>query len=246
VSIISKYPVVVKASRRHGVGIAICKNKSDLKKNYIEMSSKFGRCFVQEYIPNGGEYGVYTIFNFNSEPIALTVHKRIRTLYSYGGVSTFRETLKNEKLVKIAFKLLKKIKWSGAAMVEFRIDNRNKLPKLIEINPRFWGSLQLSILAGIDFPYTLYKLILNKDIEPKLNFKEGVKCRWAIGDICGFFNSQNKLNFFIDFLKPNINYDILSLRDPAPFFNSVISQLKNSGDTEQRDENPIIRKSELI
>ena len=33
-------------------------------------------------------------------------------------------------------------------------------PKLIEVNPRFWGSLALAIYAGIDFPYLLYKLAM--------------------------------------------------------------------------------------
>jgi len=240
VSIVRQYPVVVKPSRRHAVGIAICKKESELREKYIKMSSKYGHCFVQEYIPNDGEFGVYTIFNFNSEPIALTVHKRNRTLYPYGGVSTFRGTVRNENLVKIAFELLKKINWSGVAMVEFRIDARDGIPKLIEINPRFWGSLQLSVLAGVDFPYMLYKLMMHEDTTPMLCFKEGVLCRWIGGDITGFFHCSNKLGFILDFLKPNINYDILSLRDPGPFFTSIFAPLKDSGDEEPRDEDPVI------
>jgi len=43
-------------------------------------------------------------------------------------------------------------------MVEFRVDARDGTAKLMEVNPRFWGSLQLSILSGADFPYLLYNL----------------------------------------------------------------------------------------
>jgi len=30
--------------------------------------------------------------------------------------------------------------WHGVAMVEFWIDSRDGKPKLMEINPRFWGT----------------------------------------------------------------------------------------------------------
>lgn len=245
-SAISRYPVVVKPSKRHGVGIAICKTKSELKEKYSEMVSRYGDCIVQEYIPNGGEWGVYTLFDYNSKPVALTVQKRRRTLHHYGGASTFRETIRNERLVKIAFDLLKKLKWSGVAMVEFRIDARDGIPKLMEINPRFWGSLQLSISSGVDFPHLLYRLTTDKKIVPNLYFREGVQCRWLAGDIVGFFHSSEKLNFIKDFLKLRTKYDVLSLSDPKPFIISVIRPIKGSGDEEPREDDPTINIKELM
>jgi hypothetical protein len=49
--------------------------------------------------------------------------------------------------------------WHGVAMVEFKIDRRDQLPKLMEINGRFWGSLQLAIDAGVDFPAILLQTL---------------------------------------------------------------------------------------
>ncbi len=44
-------------------------------------------------------------------------------------------------------------------MVEFKLDRRKgNAAKLIDVNGRFWGSLQLAILSGVDFPYYLYQL----------------------------------------------------------------------------------------
>ena len=242
---IQQYPIVVKASRRHSVGIAICNNEHELRKNYAEMTLKFGICIVQEFIPNGGEYGVYTLFDYKSEPLALTVQKRCRTLYDYGGISTLRETVKDEKLVKTAFKLLKKISWVGVAMVEFRIDARDGVPKLMEINPRLWGSLQLSIFSGADFPYLYYKVIMNEKVEPSLCFKEGVQCRWLEGDITGFAHCKNKIKFMIDFFNPNIKYDVISLQDPRPFLHSLFSPVKNPDMEVYVDEKFRILKKEL-
>jgi predicted ATP-grasp superfamily ATP-dependent carboligase len=235
---IKQYPVVIKASRRHAIGIVICYNSSDLKKEYKKMVNKYGPCLVQEYIPNGGEFGVYTIFNKNSEPIGLSVKKRLKCMNTYGGVSTLRETVDNKELVNIAFKLLKKMKWFGVAMVEFRFDSRDGLPKLMEINPRFWGSLHLSIQSGIDFPHMLYELISKGETTPMLDFKKGVQSRWLFGEVTRFIRFSNKLEVVKDFFTPVSNYDILSLKDPGPIVISTFFPPKDSSDEEPRIENP--------
>ena len=242
---IEKYPVVVKATRRHGVGIVICNNSSDLKKHYMKMVSKYGPCIVQDYIPNGGEFGVYAIFNRNSEPIGLTVQKRLNCVNTYGGVSTLRETVEKNDLVNIAIKLLKKMKWFGVAMVEFRVDKRDGLPKLMEINPRFWGSLHLSILSGVDFPYMLYELTTKGETTPMLNFKKGVQSRWLFGELTRFRRFSNKLDIVKDIFTPAQNYDILSLKDPGPIIISTLFPPKDSCDEEPRLENSDIPMREL-
>ncbi len=42
--------------------------------------------------------------------------------------------------------------WTGVAMVEFKLDARDGVAKLMEINGRFWGSLQLADRRGRRFP----------------------------------------------------------------------------------------------
>jgi len=217
------YPVVIKSSIKHGVGIAICNSSDELVQKYKQMVEKHGKCFLQDFIPNGGEIGVYTIFNKKSEPVALSVQKRIRTIYPYGGVSILRETIKNDKIVDIAFKYLKALKWFGPAMVEFKVDARSNKAKFMEINPRWWGSISLSVASGINFPYILYKMAKNDDIEPNLNYKVGVKCRSFYGDILWYFKSKNKLKNLSILFDFKTNLDILSLTDPIPMFIAPIT-----------------------
>jgi predicted ATP-grasp superfamily ATP-dependent carboligase len=233
---IDNYPVIVKPSKRHGIKISICDSQIDLKINYNDMTKKYGQCIVQEFIPNGGEVGVYTIFDKNSDPIALTVQERLRCMNSYGGISTLRKTIKNDELVNIAFNLLKIINWSGAAMVEFRIDSRDNKPKLMEINPRFWGSLQLSISSGIDFPYILYQLTMDEKPQLNLDFKENVYCRWFIGEITNFFNYSGKIKRLVDLMRPKVINDVISINDPKPGLVSLFSPVVNSSDEEPRND----------
>jgi hypothetical protein len=56
------------------------------------------------------------------------------------------------------------------------------MPKLMEINPRFWGSLQGAISAGMDFPFLVYKLFQEGDIDKENHYKTGVRTRNAIAN----------------------------------------------------------------
>ena len=229
-----EYPVVVKPNRGFGTrGVFLCNSTDELFESGKHVHDEYGSFLVQEYIPKGDEIGVYTLFDFDSEPCALSVQRRIRSYPISGGPSTLRETIRDEKIVDLAFRLLKAMKWFGVAMVEFRVDPRDGVPKLMEINPRFWGSLQLSILSGVDFPYLLYKLVTEGYIEPDLDYKTGVKCRWLLpGDMLWFFSAPNKLRNLKEFIKFNTNYDILSWDDPGPTFGFMMATARYMFDRE--------------
>lgn len=86
------------------------------------------------------------------------MHKRIRELYTMGGPSTCAISVYDPKLLDYGLKILGALNWHGIAMVEFKKDSKDGTFKLMEINPKFWGSLDLAIASGIDFPYLLYKM----------------------------------------------------------------------------------------
>lgn len=138
------------------------------------------RFFLQEYIPGQG-YGFYALFN-RGIPKAYFMLKRIHEVPFTGGPSSLRESIYEEKLKEYGLKILKELNWHGVAMVEFRRDRRDGEFKFIEINPRFWGSLALSIFAGIDFPYLLIKLAQGQDLVENFNYKLGIKSRWLFGE----------------------------------------------------------------
>lgn len=232
-----EYPVVIKPRISSGSrGVKICNSWEELDINFKKISSNYGKLLIQEYIPYGGELGVYTLFNHESEPKNVTVQKRIRSYPVSGGPSTLRKTIKNEisnQAIETAFNLLKIMNWECVGMVEFRVDSRDNSLKLMEVNPRFWGSLQLSILAGVDFPYRLYKMITDGDIDENLNYKENTYCRWLLpGDILWYLNSPNKLKNIKKLLNFSNPDDILSWSDPGPTFGFILATLRYIFDKE--------------
>jgi predicted ATP-grasp superfamily ATP-dependent carboligase len=66
-------------------------------------------------------------------------------------------------------------------MVEFRV-RADGTPVFLEVNGRFWNSLALPIHAGVNFPALLAELAENGDVPLTTTYREGVRCRWLLGD----------------------------------------------------------------
>jgi predicted ATP-grasp superfamily ATP-dependent carboligase len=137
---------------------------------------------VQERIEGEG-HGVFLLI-WNGTVRAAFAHRRLREKPPWGGVSTLSESvpLGHEILVKSA-RLLKALGWQGVAMAEFKRDRRDGRSKLMEVNGRFWGSLQLAIDAGVNFPLLLYRLSRGEDPPTQFDYKVGVKSLWLLGDL---------------------------------------------------------------
>lgn len=98
-------------------------------------------------------------FNFlaqNGHIIAYYLHERLHEPKG-GGESSYRKTVIEDKyhIIEKSFSLVRAIEWSGVGMIEYKIHNNQAY--IMELNGRFWGSVELGILAGIDFPYLLLK-----------------------------------------------------------------------------------------
>ncbi|WP_082224689.1 carboxylate--amine ligase [Halolamina rubra] len=219
------YPVVVKYPfGEGGKNVYICESADELERATRRGEERFGVVLFQEFVPNGGERGVYTLYDASTTMVGLTVQRRLRSRPPEGGASTYRETVADPDLVAVADEFLTSLDWSGLAMVEFRIDARTGEPKLIELNPRFWGSLSLSTFAGVDFPYLLYRLAIDESPPPVLEYDVGVRSRCLFTDALQLTERADRLRAVREFLTPSprpCTHDIVSLRDPLPTVGQV-------------------------
>jgi predicted ATP-grasp superfamily ATP-dependent carboligase len=206
-------------------------NPQELVSAYNDVHETFRFPLIQEYVP-GVAYHLGVLCN-HSRLRALCCIKESRTIPVTGGYATMRETVElNSKMKESAIKLLRALDWHGVAEVEFKLDPRDNVPKFMEINGRFWGSLELAIEAGVDFPYLLYRLITEGDVKPVFQYKAGVRRRWLEGDIIHLSNVlknvnlhsnlpyPDKLKTIVDFLKiydKRTGFDCLYWDDLMPF-----------------------------
>jgi len=221
------YPVVIKPKdATSSKGVQYAYSKDEFVHRYKQFITKYNLNpssypLVQEYIPGDG-YGVSVLFN-QGELRALFTHKRLREYPITGGGSTLRESVRHPEMEKIAMKLLEYINWHGVAMVEFKLDKRTNKPVLIEVNPRFWGSINQAITSGVDFPYLLYKMATEGDVKPVLSYKIGVKTRFLMNDLRALLshiktsnNRSQVLKEFFKFRGDDLYYDTISSDDMLP------------------------------
>jgi predicted ATP-grasp superfamily ATP-dependent carboligase len=86
-------------------------------------------------------------------------------------------------LVTSGLRLLEVLNWNGVAMIECRRDAVTGRHVVMEINGRLWGSLQLAIDAGVDFPALLVRCALGQPVQPPTDYRVGVRTRWFWGDV---------------------------------------------------------------
>ncbi len=225
------YPVVIKPKKGSGaVGVSYINNQKQLLRQYELSHRKFSYPMIQETIPREGTgYGASFLMDEKSRVRACFMHKRLREYPITGGASTLRESVQKDDIREMGQTLLKKLDWFGPAMVEFKLDPRDNTPKLMEINPRFWGSLALAIESGVNFPYLLYRMSKGDNFKPVEHYQIGKKCRWLLpGDLLHFIRNPNRRQIepgFFNFHEPDTTYDIISLKDPLPVLGRILTPL---------------------
>ena len=228
------FPAVVKArvSRflhggqwRTGGAVHYVRTAAELDDAFRAVHAVVPCPLVQEHIPGDGR-GVFVLMN-RGRLRAAFAHRRLREKPPSGGVSVLSESIGlDPKLLEHAERILEALKWHGVAMVEFKRDSRDGVSKLLEINGRFWGSLQLAVDSGVDFPYLLYRLAVDGDIDPVFTYRVGVRLRWWLGDLDWLLirlrergSLARRLKALPEFLRPagrRARAEVFRPDDPAP------------------------------
>ncbi len=187
---------------------------------------------VQQRIEGPGA-GVFVLV-WEGELLAAFGHRRLREKPPTGGVSVYRESVALDGgLLELSLSLLRRLGWEGVAMVEYKLDQLSRTPYLMEINGRFWGSLQLAIDAGVDFPALLVAAALGRKPRPVSEYRSGVRTRWWWGDVDHLIararSGDHPLRALGDFLHAPLEgarNEVLQWRDPLPAWRETLDWLR--------------------
>ncbi len=213
----------------------------DLVEKYLNAHAQVPGPLIQEKIEGEGR-GVFLLV-WNGELKAAFCHRRLREKPPWGGVSVYRESLPpDDALVRHCFALLQLLEWQGVAMLEFKMDRRDGAAKLMEMNGRFWGSLQLASDAGMNFPLMLYRLACGENVPPQFDYRAGVKSRWLLGDLDHLWltlvprpehafqtNGVSRLRAcarFLKFFEKDLHYEVCRFQDWRPGWFECASYLR--------------------
>jgi len=238
---VGDYPLVVKPGRSLVLvddtwvrtTVQHVANRQELEQLYRDTPYLRMPSLIQQRVEGEGQ-GIFALCD-QGTPLALFAHRRLREKPPSGGISVLRESIELPKtMTDYAVKLLEKVRWHGVAMVEFKVEGDTGIPRLMEINGRFWGSLQLALDAGVNFPHLLYQLVRGERVVlPDGGYRVGVKSRWLLGDLDHLlvrtFKSDETLRLpsgypsrmrcaleFMRFFQKDLQYEVERWDDPAP------------------------------
>lgn len=234
-----QWPVVLKPMRSRLLGgegveafhVVYAGNAEELLEHMRHFE---GRCEVllQEYTPGEG-HGIELLL-YEGKPVCAFQHKRLHEVPITGGASALRESVAiDPKLLDYSLRMMSALKWTGLAMVEFKLTADG--PKLMEINGRVWGSLPLATHSGMDFPKFLADIYLNDSPsappKPHTDYTIGIKARNLSMDIVWWFSllrgdkrrpyletpsRSELLPAALSYLNPFYKTDVQSWDDPLP------------------------------
>lgn len=186
---------------------------------------------VQELLA-GEAVGVSLVMDGKSRPVSVLCHRRVREYPTQGGPSSCCESVWDGALVEHAVKLLQGLGFVGLAMVEF------KGGKLLEINPRVWGSFPLTYKCGAPLARDYVRASLGEEL-PLVQgpgYKTGVRMQFVLNDglACLGYLRQGQpgrgLRGLVDLLNPRVKDGMFSFDDPKPFFRYLKNALGKGGD----------------
>jgi predicted ATP-grasp superfamily ATP-dependent carboligase len=230
------FPVVVKpvgsvtlspdgSSTRH-LEVSYASDAIELRRRLRDAAADGRSVLVQQKVAGEG-HGVEVLCH-DGRPLAAFQHRRLREVPVTGGASSFRESVALDPVLAAhSFDLLAELRWTGLAMVEFKVAGEERW--LMEINGRIWGSLPLAVRAGLDFPAkladlhqdgppppgppdTTYELaVRSRDLRREVIWIGSVLRRGGPG-----LRRRDAVATALRLAVPSDGYDVLSRSDPLP------------------------------
>lgn len=244
-----QYPLVLKPSRSVGehegqrvsLGVRHVANAAALRAEIEDLGDAAFPLLLQQRIVGPG-IGIF-LLTWDGKLLATFAHRRLREKPPSGGVSVYSESVAADaQLVEQSRALLERMHWRGVAMVEFKRESSTGTAYLMEVNGRFWGSLQLAIEAGVDFPALLVAAAWREPIPETSAYRVGTRSRWWWGDVdhllarwrknadalalpAGAPSRWRATLDFLTFWHPHDHNEVFRMKDPRPFFRETIEWL---------------------
>ena len=235
------YPAVVKdrfsvrwkANRAVMGSVSYAYSKEDLQQKVELRLKEAADVLIQEFVQGGG-IGFSCLAA--EENICLPfMWSRVREIDPRGSGSSAQQSIPMMAEVHEASSaLVRRAGLQGICMVEFKRPHNGAPLVLMEINARPWGSLQLPISCGIDYPLLWLDWLLTGKLPPSaIDYKNGVTCRRLVSELThlehafhgtpsgwpvpypGFFRTLLKLSVP---WYPGMRYADVWFSDPRPGF----------------------------
>lgn len=160
-----EFPVFIKPPNEvGGRGISKVEDQDALFAAFDDLQDRFpDQQILIQSLASGVDYCFCGLFD-HGKLVASMVYHNLHKFPAETGPGVVRETVDSAAFDEIAEKLMKPLKWHGVAGIDFMWDEEGT-PQMIEVNARFWSGLDHSVKSNVDFPYLLYRLFADGQVE---------------------------------------------------------------------------------
>lgn len=182
------YPVVLKprdAYASKGVeivsdGAALERLVSGAPATFLPAAGSEPHYVIQKHV-TGALHDV-TSLSKDGEPQHILTQQRLVAFYDFGGGGIINRTTDEASMRELAERLLRHVKWNGPLLFDFLKDDAGRY-WLLECNPKFWGTTQLTVSAGLNMPQRLVELFaLGHPPAPPPPYEVGLVFKWIFPD----------------------------------------------------------------
>ncbi len=228
------FPVIVKPVGGVGaLGVSRINSIEELEERFDKLNNEFGNLIIQEYIPveDRNQYMAEAFVDNDGKMQVCVVIEKSRIFPVKAGTSSANVTVIHPEITDITKRLLESLKWRGAADIDFIVDPRDNIPKILEINPRVTAGIKIAFSAGVDFADMFVKLALGQNIPEIKKYRQEVYCRNFFLEILWFLTSSFRMKketspSFFKIWGRNMCDQLFSVDDPLTWLGFFLHMLK--------------------
>lgn len=124
-----------------------------------------------------------TAFSVSGKTYAVLSQERLLMAWLDGGGGVVNVTNDIPEVKAHTKTLLRALRWTGPIEMDWIQDSRTGDFLLLEINPKFWGTTQLTISSGLDYPAWLLQYAEGRGITPPPGYNTGLMYRWIFSEL---------------------------------------------------------------
>ena len=184
-----RYPVVLKPSNpaawtHREIQYAVQHQKALIVESAEQLRAYYGviapwndDLLVQEYIvgPDENHYSAHVYINAEGEPQACFTGRKVRVHPAFAGSGCYVQSVHVPEMVEASLQMLRAIRYTGVAVLNFKQDSRNGKFLLHEINPRISQWNILATKSGVDVPWFAYAEAAGITVPAALTQREGLQ-----------------------------------------------------------------------
>ena len=165
-------------SERYGVKGFWAKSRESCLRRIREIHSAGLAVMLQEYIPGppSNHYYVEGFVDRTGRVCATAARQRIRMNPTDFGNTTYMTSIPRERIAQAEgsiHRLLKEVGYRGIYSAEFKLDPRDGIYKILEVNARPWWYIEFTERCGINLPRMSYLDALGQDVPAAAGYRTG-------------------------------------------------------------------------